>query len=556
MKNLKSIRTIISGALGFMFFFSLSAQYSANYAPDRIILKFKDGIKTDISENSRGIVMFNLPDLDALNSAYGCTSVTDLSRGSKNKLFSAIYLLNFMENGKIPEMIQKYEKTGYFIYVEPDYKGSINGMAGIDSIMPNDTWFSRQWSLYNNGTYPFAGVKVDADIDMTEGWMIEQGDSNIIVGIIDTGIKFDHPELAERIWYNYEEIPGNGIDDDHNTYIDDTKGWDFANSDNDPTDDYGHGTNVTGIIGANGNNSIGYAGVDWHCKLMILKGINNSNWGYYSWWIGAINYAVDKGVNVLNMSVGGTDVSQALQDAITFALQSGVVVVACMMNNNSNPTCYPAAYAGVIAVGSTNPDDKRSHPFFWDPDSGSNYGPHISVIAPGNFIYGLDYQSNTNYDYYWGGTSQATPHVAGLAALLFAQNPARTPAQIKTIIENSAEDQVGDPVEDTPGWDQYYGWGRVNAYAALQFSQGIDKKNIPNFLAYPNPSQGKFKVKANITTYMNAEITISDLIGKILVRQEVNSPVTSFDLSGFGKGVFLITIRNDESLSVQKIILQ
>ena len=124
------------------------------------------------------------------------------------------------------------------------------------------------------------------------------------------GIKFDHPELSGRIWYNYDEIPGNGIDDDNNTFIDDTKGWDFVNSDNDPTDDYGHGTNVTGIIGSNGNNSIGYAGVDWHCKLMIMKGINSSNWGYYSWWIGGINYIVGKGVNVINMSVGGTDVSR------------------------------------------------------------------------------------------------------------------------------------------------------------------------------------------------------------------------------------------------------
>ena len=210
----------------------------------------------------------------------------------------------------------------------------------------------------------------------------------------------------------------------------------------------------------------------------------------------------------------------------------------------------------MIAVGSTDPDDKRSHPFFWDPNSGSNYGPHISVIAPGNYIYGLHYLSNTNYDTYWGGTSQATPHVAGLASLLLAQNPARTPAQIKTIIENTAEDQVGDPSEDTPGWDQYYGWGRVNAYAALQVSQSIDKKDFPGLLAYPNPSQGKIQVRTNITIYKNADITISDLIGKILVRQKVNFPVTSFDLSDFGKGVFLMTFRSNEGISVKKIILQ
>jgi thermitase len=555
MKNLKNIRTIFSGVLGFLFFFGLSAQHTANYAPDRIILKFKDNVKTEISENSRGTIEFNLPDLDALNATYGCTSVSELSRGSRNKQFSAIYLLTFKELVNIPEMIEKYGKTGYFCYVEPDYKGHINGTYS-DSIMPNDTWFSRQWSLYNNGTFNFPGVKVDADIDMTEGWTVEQGDSNIIVGIIDTGIKFDHPELSGRIWHNYEETPGNGIDDDNNTYVDDIRGWDFANNDNDPADDYGHGTNVTGIIGANGNNSLGYAGVDWHCKLMIMKGINSSNWGYYSWWIAGINYIVDKGGKVINMSVGGTDASQALQDAVSFAIQSGVVVVACMMNNNSNVTCYPAACTGVIAVGSTDPDDTRSHPFFWDPNSGSNYGPHISVIAPGNYIYGLDYQSNTNYGYYWGGTSQATPHVAGLASLLLAQNPGKTPAQIKTIIENSAEDQVGDPVEDTPGWDQYYGWGRVNAYAALQTTQSIKNENFIGLMVYPNPSNGKIQVKANLPVYSNTELIISDLMGKVLSRKVMSAPVTSFDLSGFGKGVFIVTVKSDEAVFVKKIILQ
>jgi thermitase len=556
MKNLKSIRTIFSGVLGLLFFLSLSAQHTASYAPDRIIIKFRDNVKTEISENSRGIIMFNLPDLDALNATYGCASVSELSRGSNSKQFSSIYLLTFKEMVNIPEIIKKYINTGYFIYAEPDYKGFINGMAGNDSIMPNDTWFSRQWSLYNNGTFGFPGVKMDADIDMTEGWTIEQGDSNIIVGIIDTGVKFDHPELSGRIWHNYEETPGNGIDDDNNTYIDDTRGWDFANNDNDPADDEGHGTNVTGIIGANGNNSIGYAGVDWNCKLMILKGINSSNWGYYSWWIGGINYAVNKGADVINMSVGGTDASQALEDAVSSAIQSGVVVVACMMNNNSNVTCYPAACLGVIAVGSTDPDDNRSHPFFWDPNSGSNYGPHISVVAPGNYIYGLDYQSNTNYSTYWGGTSQATPHVAGLASLLRAQNPGKTPAQIKTIIENSAEDQVGEPVEDTPGWDQYYGWGRVNAYAALQTTQSVKEHDLNALMVYPNPSSGQFQVKANLPAGSDAELVISDPMGKILNRKPMNSPVTSFDLSGFEKGVYIITMKCDEGISIKKIILQ
>lgn len=301
---------------------------------------------------------------------------------------------------------------------------------------------------------------------MENAWSIEQGDSNIVVTIIDSGTKLDHPEFTGRIWTNYHEIPNNGIDDDGNGYIDDVKGWDFANSDNDPMDDNGHGTNVAGIIGANGNNSIGYAGADWYCKLMILKGLDNNNYGYYSWWTEAIYYAVDNGAKVINMSLGGNSFSTTLQNAVTYALNNNVVVVVCMMNTNSNTVYYPAGFTGVIAVGSTNSNDTRSNPFFWSPTSGSNYGSHISVVAPGNYIYGLNYQSNTKYGSYWGGTSQATPHVSGLASLLLAQNPSRTPAQIKSTIETTAEDQVGNSSEDTPGWDIYFGHGRINAFNA------------------------------------------------------------------------------------------
>jgi len=393
--------------------------------------------------------------------------------------------------------------------------------------------------------------KAGADIDMENGWSLEQGDSTIIVGIIDTGDKLDHPEFAGRIWKNYKEIPNNGIDDDGNGFVDDVQGWNFAGSNNDPTDDQGHGTNVAGIIGANANNTILYAGVDWKCKLMILKGLNNSSFGYYSWWADAIYYAVDNGAKVINMSLGGKGVSTTLQDAVNYALNNNVVIAACMMNTNSDTIYYPAKYTGVIAVGSTNPNDTRSNPFFWSPTSGSNYGSHISVVAPGNYIYGLNYQSNTSYSSYWGGTSQATPLVAGLASLLLAQDTNRTPAQIKSIIESTAEDQVGDPSEDTPGWDQYYGFGRINAFYALSVFTGIKTQDPQDEMVtvFPNPAKDNFTVSFPA---MTRQIEIFNLLGQTVIRKKVEGlSKQTFQLEN--NGIYMIQVTTGKQRISKKL---
>ena len=151
---------------------------------------------------------------------------------------------------------------------------------------------------------------------MDLAWNIETGSSEIVVAVLDSGIKLDHPEFLGRVWNN---------DNQEN-------GYDFANNDNDPTDDHGHGTNVAGIIGAISNNSTGYAGVDWNCKIMPLKVINDENWGYYSWWIDAIYYAVNNGANIINMSLGGSSYSQAMEDAVNFAVNNNVQVFVSMMN--------------------------------------------------------------------------------------------------------------------------------------------------------------------------------------------------------------------------------
>lgn len=522
--------------------FTLQAQNDT-----RIIVKLNPGIKTDKAAFAQKHT--GLPAIDAINSKYGYSAIKKLNSGkrSKSELFVATFPADVDKVGLFDEL----RKTGMVYFIENDAIGSAGGVKAVTS-GPNDALYPRQWGLHNDGSFTMYPAVDGADIDMENAWAIEDGSSDIIVATMDSGLRLNHPEFEGRLWINTLEIADNGIDDDVNGYIDDINGWDFSLDDNDPTDDYGHGTNVTGIIAANGNNGEGYTGIDRHCKLMTLKGLNSTNQGFYTWWYDAITYAADNGANVINLSVGGNTYSSTLKEAIDYALDNGVVVVACMMNTNNNTSYYPAKFEGVIAVGATNPDDTRTSPFFWDPNSGSNYGSHISVVAPGNYIYGLSYLSDTDYESYWGGTSQATPAVAGIASLLLAQDPSRTPAQVKAILEATAEDQVGNPSEDTEGFDNYYGHGRVNAFAALQQALSLEEHTAAASLSvYPNPSEGTFTI--DLKEYP-AEVSVHNLLGQLILKKDIEAGENSISMKE--KGMFIVSAKNSKGSTTCKIIIK
>ena len=529
------------------------SQESVNYAENQLIIKFKAesniNFKHSLIEQN-----FNLRGLDSLNNELEVESI----KLTGNKKEGDTYILKFKKGQDIDRLIKLYQNSNLFEYVEPNYIGAGGGQQGVSQTTPNDTYFSRQYGLYNDGSFTLSPSINDADIDMNLGWDIEQGSESIVVAVLDAGARLGHPEFSGRIWSNSSEVL-NGIDDDNNGYIDDIDGWDFANSNNDPTDDHGHGTNVAGIIGANANNDLGYSGVDWNCKLMICKVIDQNNSGLYSWWTDAIYYAVDNGAKVINMSVGGSGFSSTMQAAINYAYINGVTVVACMMNEDNNVTYYPAGYQNTIAVGSTNANDERSSPFFWSGSSGSNYGSHIDVVAPGNFIYGLNYQSNTNYNSYWGGTSQATPLVTGLASLLLAQDPNRSPNDIRRIIRNTAEDQVGNTSEDIFGFDNYYGYGRINAHQALsQLQVNVNELNIDNLKLsiFPNPSAEYLFIKSE-KSYK--EIRIVNLFGTQVYNKEVtaNTDLFKVNISELPNGIYTINILDVDRkiIACRKVII-
>ena len=433
---------------------------TGNISLDKKITKNKiNGIRTLFKLNNGNQILFE---------KYGMARIYEFSieKNSPVDIKKVISEFNTDQNVEFSEPVFIGRSAGFRELQPKNVSGPL-----ISSNAPNDEMFYRQWYLQNSGSVaPSSGggpAKVGADIKILSAWEIENGNENVIVAILDSGIKDDHPDLRNRIWINKNEIPDNGIDDDNNGYIDDVRGWDFAYDDRKPDDGFGHGTNIATVIGANVNNSIGFAGIDEKCKMMNCKNLNSDNSGEYGWWAESIKYAVDNGAKIINMSEGGDDYSKVLKTAIDYAVESDVLITAAMMNKGDGRDYYPASYKGVFAVGATDTDDKRCRKFSWG--GGSCWGKHISVVAPGNKIYGLDYESNTNYEVYWSGTSQSTAIVSGIASLLLAQDISRSGEDLKRIIRNSSKDLVGDPKEDSPGWDKYYGFGRVDGYAALTY---------------------------------------------------------------------------------------
>lgn len=300
----------------------------------------------------------------------------------------------------------------------------------------------------DNSTIPMTPIQVnDADyldpqmqvyapdiLNLRLAWNYTMGSKEIKIAILDSGVLSSHPEFAGRL------LPG----------------YDFVNNDADPNDDYGHGTHVTGIAAAGANNSIGMIGVCPLCSIIPVKVLDQYNQGTWGGVAAGILFAVDAGANVINLSLGGTASSQPVEDAIRYAVQHNVLVVAAAGNGRSNVPFYPAAMDEVVGVAATRNDDTR-----W---SLSNYGSFVELSAPGYAVYSTyNNLDNSYHGYnYMSGTSMAAPHVAGLAGLLFSQNPARSIAEVRTLMQSTAVD-LGDP-----GRDDYFGYGRIDAFAALQ----------------------------------------------------------------------------------------
>ena len=334
------------------------------------------------------------------------------------------------------------------LYVEPNRVRTL-------FTAPNDADYSRLWGMRNDGQ---TGGTAGCDIDAETAWDYTTGSKDIVVAVIDSGVDYNHPDLADNMWVNAGEIAGNGLDDDGNGLVDDVYGYDFANDDADPMDDHSHGTHCAGTIGAVGNNGKGVAGVNWKVKIMACKAATAQGSLPTSAIVAAIEYATLMGAHVSNNSYGGYGFSQAEYDAVKAAGEAGMVFVAAAgneANDNDGPyQAYPASFNldCVIAVAATDHNDGIA--YF------SNYGATtVDLGAPGVDIYSTIPTSMGSYGL-MSGTSMATPHVTGAAALILAADPTLTVSAVKRLLMDYA-----DPIESLDG--MCVSGARLNIGAAI-----------------------------------------------------------------------------------------
>ncbi|MFH2053237.1 MAG: S8 family serine peptidase [bacterium] len=427
-------RVLSIGILALLLAFTVSTSsadpITRPHHPDEIIIKFKDTAPQSQK--------------DAILADIGAVQLKHFKRiKSDHKKLNGI---------TADEAIGRYKNHPAIEYIEPNYILSVNDF-------PDDPRFPELWGMFNEGQ---TGGTPGADISAPSAWDVFTGSHDVVIGVIDTGVDYNHPDLAANIYANPGEIPGNGIDDDGNGFVDDVRGWDFINNDNDPMDDNGHGTHCSGTIGGVGDNGIGVAGVNWHVKIMPLKFLSAGGSGSTDDAISCIEYATMMGVNLTSNSWGGGGFSEAMRQAIADAGAANVLFVAAAGNSSSNNDTsphYPSSYTedNVVAVAATDHNDELAGFSSYGATSVDLAAPGVNILStlPGNSYGQLS------------GTSMATPHGAGALGLVFGRFPAIDALDAKNLILNFA-----DPVPDLDG--MVLTGGRLNAFMPI-----ADPDSIP-----------------------------------------------------------------------------
>jgi subtilisin family serine protease len=550
-QRLRGALIISAIIIGTLFVFPTGAVASASnnltsdapYVPGEVIVRYKNTTGTVAAASIESVQLSSL----------GAEVSDDFSAEG----LKGMQMLDVGDNISVTQAINELEKSSYVEYAEPNYIISLTlpaqpVPAGAEPVgalaasgAPNDPRFSEQWSLLNSGQ---SGGAAGSDINVIPAWDISKGSSSVVVAVIDTGVDYTHPDLAENIWTNPGEIPNNGIDDDGNGYIDDIHGWDFINNDNDPMDDNGHGTHCAGVVGAVGNNGVGTCGVNQKVKVMPLKFMGKDGNGDIAAALNAIAYARKMGANVISCSWGGTAKSQALGDAVS---ATNTLVVCAAGNSGTNNDViqhYPSGfdYPQILSVAaSSNSDGIPSY---------SNYGSvSVDVAAPGDGIISTYPTALGNQYMSMKGTSMAAPHVSGLAALLLSAKPGLTPSQLKEYIINNVDKVPAFSGKTVSG-------GRIDAYKTLTAAVGSTTTPTtspvtgPTTQVIPLPGystprdlngDGKYE---DINGNGRADFADITLFFKNMDWIAAKEPIAAFDFSGNNRIDFTDVVKLFQSL--------
>ncbi|MBL8006066.1 MAG: S8 family peptidase [Ignavibacteria bacterium] len=482
-----------------------------DYMPNTVIFKLKErnrnnagltGINNDNIVNALSVLNAGVSKMfaDAVKPVQDFTP-----SGEKMSDLSLIYILKYGSETGIEDAVNIIYNTGEVEYAQPKYIQSF-------SFTPNDPSIGSQYYINK--------------IQAPAGWDLQQGDTNVVIGIVDSGTDWDHPDLAANIKNNYAD-PVNGIDDDADGYTDNFRGWDLAGadynvivSDNNPMimgSNNDHGSHVSGDASAVTNNGTGVAGTGFKCRLLPVKCSADNDTrgpggvGYILTGYEGIKYAADHGCAVINCSWGGPAGGQFEQDVITYATVNKNSLVVCAAGNNSSSAAfYPASYKYVLNVASTNSSDIRS--------SFSNFGSTIDVCAPGSSIYSTLW--NNSYAT-WDGTSMASPIAAGTCAIVKSHFPSYNAIQVGEKVRVTCDNIDGI----NPSYAGRLGKGRINMFRALTVNSPSVRLNAytvtdgNNNVPQPNDTMriaGTFVNYLDPTTNVSAVITTTSTAVTIL----------------------------------------
>lgn len=521
--------------------FAQNVKQSGNtyYFANKLVVQFKSAQITDV--NGKAQISESL---NKIFSQYGVTEVSKVYNIKDVKSIAAeklgrMYVIQFEREIDPIYLSGKLSKLKEIEFVEPYYL--------YETVYtPNDPALGSQYAI----------TKIKAD----SAWDVSKGDTTIVIGIVDTGVDWNHPDLAANIWSNAGEIPYNNIDDDNNGFVDDIRGWDFGGldgtPDNDPMEDRpDHGTLCAGCASAVTNNGIGIAGVGFNCEIMAIKTSRddyrtNEGRALIAYGYEGILYGVDNGCSIINCSWGGSVYSILAKTVIDYAVEHNVLIVAAMGNENVESANYPARYDGVFAVASSTSGDKRS--------SFSNYGYDVDVTAPGTSVYSTwmdDTYSSAS------GTSLSSPITAGLCGLVKSVFPNYTAKQIGEQVRTNCDDiDVLNPI-----YANKLGKGRINAYASLT---NTNSKSIRlESVEYLEDGDGAFEpnetiqIKTHFVNYLNPinavsiNLTCSSQYVTVENGSFSTSSIGTLEIFDNGSSLFSIKISNNVPQNTNVVLM-